>query len=310
MDESRWQRLFATEGYRRLKARETSMGRSFEDSTFRAFLLSDTLLARASELERTLKEWKRVRLDAPAARVLSYLPAGARLGARVYLLVKPRPNSFVFEAATNPAIMLYLDPARSAAELENTIAHELHHIGLSAACPERPSAGLPMGTQQALVWAGAFGARIETSDPKVEHPHELRVVLRSHEHHVLGLDVPVDDPARVRHAERLGDGQDDRQGLARCDPPLGGQLVTQVRAVQQLLDQEERAVVGLLPHVQHVDDVRVLDLRRALGLLEDPPDDILAPGDPGAQQLEGHAAPGPGVLGLVDGPHSAAAQNT
>ena len=40
-----WRRLFESEGYRRLKAREAAMGREFEDSTFRAFLLSDPLLA-------------------------------------------------------------------------------------------------------------------------------------------------------------------------------------------------------------------------------------------------------------------------
>lgn len=55
-----WERLFTSEGYRRLKAREHSMQRPFEDSTFRAFLMSDTLLARFGALEQTLGAWTRV----------------------------------------------------------------------------------------------------------------------------------------------------------------------------------------------------------------------------------------------------------
>ncbi|HYC31377.1 MAG TPA: DUF5700 domain-containing putative Zn-dependent protease [Gemmatimonadales bacterium] len=175
IDESRWRRLFATEGYRRLKARETAMGRAFQDSAFRAFLLSDTLLARGPRLERTLREWKRVRLDAPASRALAYLPAGAPLRARVYLLVKPHTNSFVFEAATDPAIMLYLDPGRSAAELENTIAHELHHIGYASGCAEPvEEAGTDSAVTAARQWISAFGegvAMLAAAGGPDVHPH-------------------------------------------------------------------------------------------------------------------------------------------
>jgi len=41
--DSDWQRLFATEGYIRLKKREAAMQRSFEDEEFKTFVLSDTL---------------------------------------------------------------------------------------------------------------------------------------------------------------------------------------------------------------------------------------------------------------------------
>ena len=49
-------------------------------------------------------------------------------------MIKPKTNSFVFEPASDPAIMLYLDPSRTRAQLENTVAHELHDIGYAAAC--------------------------------------------------------------------------------------------------------------------------------------------------------------------------------
>jgi hypothetical protein len=174
VEPSAWRRLFATEGYRRLKAREAAMGRGFEDSTFQAFLLSDTLLARAPALERTLAAWKTIRPDAPAARALAYLPRGTRLRARVYLLVKPRTNSFVFEVDTDPAIMLYLDPARTAAQLENTIAHELHHVGYAAACRSASDSAGDPAVSAALRWLGAFGEGVAmlaaAGGPEV-HPH-------------------------------------------------------------------------------------------------------------------------------------------
>jgi hypothetical protein len=52
--ESDWQRLFASEGYRRLKQREASLQRPFEDSTFRDFVLSADLLEHAATLRQTL----------------------------------------------------------------------------------------------------------------------------------------------------------------------------------------------------------------------------------------------------------------
>ncbi|HEU5040999.1 MAG TPA: DUF5700 domain-containing putative Zn-dependent protease, partial [Gemmatimonadales bacterium] len=174
--DSAWARLFASDGYRRLKARETAMGRAFEDSSFRAFLLSDTLLARSGELARALAGWKRVRPDGAAARALAYLPAGTRLRARVYLLVKPRTNSFVFEPDTDPAIMLYVDPARSPAELENTIAHELHHIGYAAACGEPDGSPADSAVAAARQWLGAFGegvAMLAAADGPDVHPHAV-----------------------------------------------------------------------------------------------------------------------------------------
>ena len=169
-----WSRLFETEGYRRLKARETAMGREFEDSSFRAFLVSDSLLRRAPALRRTLLQWKAARLDEAARRALAYLPAGTPIRARVYLLIKPKTNSFVFEANTAPAIMLYLDPTRTRAQLENTVAHELHHIGYAAACHSTPDAPADSTVSTAREWLGAFGegvAMLAAAGGPDVHPH-------------------------------------------------------------------------------------------------------------------------------------------
>ncbi|WP_243337569.1 hypothetical protein [Anaeromyxobacter soli] len=95
-------RLYATDAYVRLERRETEMKRAFTDAEFRAFVTSDALLDRRAALQRCFAAWQQADLQAAAERARRNLPTGARLRATVYLVVKP--NSFVFELATNPAI--------------------------------------------------------------------------------------------------------------------------------------------------------------------------------------------------------------
>ncbi|HEU4525868.1 MAG TPA: DUF5700 domain-containing putative Zn-dependent protease, partial [Gemmatimonadales bacterium] len=128
----------------------------------------------APALRRALLHWKAARYDEAARRALAYLPAGTPIRARVYLLIKPRTNSFVFEPTTDPAIMLYLDPTRTRAQLENTVAHELHHIGYAAACDSPTDAPADSTVATALQWLGAFGEGVAmlaaAGGPEV-HPH-------------------------------------------------------------------------------------------------------------------------------------------
>jgi hypothetical protein len=171
--EASWRKLFSTEGYHRLKSREAAMGRAFEDSAFRAFMMSDTLLRRTADLRRTLDSWRNTDLGTARRKALAYLPAGTRIRAKVYLLVKPRPNSFVFEVDSDPAIMLYLDPSRTTAQLENTVAHELHHIGYARACHSAPDVK-DSAVAVARHWLGAFGegvAMLAAAGSPVVHPH-------------------------------------------------------------------------------------------------------------------------------------------
>jgi len=154
-----WRRLFTSEPYLRLQKREASLGRDFTDADFRAFVLSEELRGKAPALRRTLEEWKRADLQAIGLRILPYLPRDARVAAKVYPMIKPKTNSFVFEPATNPAIFLYLDPEQSRSEFENVVAHESHHIGFAGlrdGSKER-LASLPAHARQAAEWMGAFG---------------------------------------------------------------------------------------------------------------------------------------------------------
>lgn len=176
--EQDWQRLFSTEGYTRLRKRELAMGRSFEDADFKSFMLSDNLASRAAALEETLEKWKRADVSGAAGRALLYLPQGARIRAKIYPVIKPIENSFVFEVKTDPAIFLYLDPKTSREQFENTLAHELHHIGYGGSCPpaeaEQEIAALPENARTVVKWLGAFGeglAMLAAAGGPGVHPH-------------------------------------------------------------------------------------------------------------------------------------------
>jgi len=175
-DSADWRRLFATEPYVRLKAREASMGRAFTDDDFRAFVLSDSLAARAAALRGALADWRRADLTAAAARAFAYLPADARIRARVFPVIKPKTNSFVYEPSTDPAIFLYLNPDQTQAQFANTVAHELHHIGYASVSARYDSAiaGLPPDAHAAAEWIGAFGegfAMLAAAGGPDVHPH-------------------------------------------------------------------------------------------------------------------------------------------
>lgn len=176
--EADWQRLFSSEGYVRLKKREAAMQRAFEDSEFKVFILSDKLADRAQGLQETLDKWKRADSSEAARRALAYLPVGARIKAKIYPMIKPHENSFVFEVNTDPAIFLYLDPSVTREQFGNTLAHELHHIGYGGSCPSKQTAEgiskLPQTTRSVIKWIGAFGegfAMLAAAGGLDVHPH-------------------------------------------------------------------------------------------------------------------------------------------
>jgi len=178
LSEEDWQSLFTSEGFRRLQQRERSMGNSFTNDDFRTFVLSDSLLQQTESLSYTLNKWLKMDLDEAAHRALTYLPIDAQLIAKIYPAIKPKPNSFVFESETNPAIFLYLDPKISAEKLLNTLAHELHHIGHAtydkAVLESNWWKALPAPKRAALEWIFAFKeglAMLAAAGGPDIHPH-------------------------------------------------------------------------------------------------------------------------------------------
>jgi hypothetical protein len=170
--------IFESEGYRRLKAREHSMGRKFEDADFRVFLESEELAARKEGLQKILEEWKKADVAGIGRSVLKYLPASATIKAKIYPVIKPATNSFVFDLQNDPAIFLYLDENLTRPKFENTLAHELHHIGFGTACPTAEAKlaekQLSEGEKKVLRWTGAFGegfAMLAAAGGPDLHPH-------------------------------------------------------------------------------------------------------------------------------------------
>jgi hypothetical protein len=178
--EADWQRVFSSEGYVRLKARETSMKRAFEDADFKTFVFSDQMAERAPALEQTLARWRSADVTGAARLALAYLPKAARIKAKIYPVIKPRENSFVFDVKHDPAIFLYLDPAVSREKFENTVAHELHHIGYATNCPGKRTSDeiekLAPAARTVLTWIGGFGegfAMLAAAGGPDIHPHAV-----------------------------------------------------------------------------------------------------------------------------------------
>ena len=91
--------------------------------------------------------------------MLDYLPSDAVMHAKVYPVIKPGANSFVWELSSDPTIFLYLNPEVSCEKFENTVTHELHHIGLGSVGPiyDKKIAALREPALTAANWIGAFG---------------------------------------------------------------------------------------------------------------------------------------------------------
>ena len=112
------------------------------------------------------------------------------------------------------------------------------------------------------------GARDQRGDAPVDQVH----LAERSDHHVLGLDVAVDDAAAVRVRDRVADVQEDVQ-----HPVEGVAVVGQARRVPQHIEQRlpanqpHREARAAADHRQLVnrDDVRVLELGGDLGLLEE-----------------------------------------
>lgn len=177
LEEADWDRIFHSEGYQRLVKREHSLHRPLGEAQFKTFFLNDVLPARAAALRQTLAQWKALDVGLAGQKALAYLPAGAKIQARIYPVIKPASNSFVFEGN---AIFLSLDPAKSPGMVENMLIHELHHIGYGSVFPaaavKTALQALPEGTRRAYDWISAFGegmAMLAAAGGPDIHPHAL-----------------------------------------------------------------------------------------------------------------------------------------
>ena len=121
-----------------------------------------------------------------------------------------------------------------------------------------------MSVGSAGVWVGALGSTAPGApgDAEVEHLHDPVVA----HHHVLGLDVAVDEPAPVGGRERarhVGEPADagDGSGASVAD------RLAQRAALDELHDDVGRPVV--LADVEDGDGVRVVERRGGARLAEE-----------------------------------------
>lgn len=174
--EADWRALFATEPYRWLEEREAALGAAFDDGQFEAFVRSDEARKHRSDWARALAQLEKTDPRTLGARVLEWLPEGARIRARVFPEIKPHRNSFVWARdGEEPAIFMALD-RQTRNQFENTMAHECHHIGLHSLEPRQESAraGLSPRATVTLRWMMAFGegeAMLAAAGTAQRHPH-------------------------------------------------------------------------------------------------------------------------------------------
>lgn len=97
--------LFTTEPFARLKKREAAMHRPLTNADFEKFMLSEELLGERNA-SRAVRDWKQADLQEAATRVPEYLPAECVIRTKVFPVIKPLHNSFVFDLDVDPGIFL------------------------------------------------------------------------------------------------------------------------------------------------------------------------------------------------------------
>ena len=143
-----------------------------------------------------------------------------------------------------------------------------------------------------------------TGNAEVRHLH---AAVPKH-HHVLGLDVPVDDAAAVGVLQRLHDLVDEVQRLppVQAAAPLA-HILLQGDAVDQLHDDELAAVH--LADVVHGDDIGVGQHGNGLGLVVEAAAQILVGSQLAFQNFDRHIAVQTMAVGAIDDGHAAGAQH-
>src|ERR1700744_6001399 len=106
--DSDWNVLTNTLPYQEVQAREASFHNSFSNDDFKKFVESGKLAPQAADLAKTLNVWRNEDMQAIGNSVISYLPPGATIRAKVFILIKPASNSFVWNRpGEDKAIFLY-----------------------------------------------------------------------------------------------------------------------------------------------------------------------------------------------------------
>ena len=191
-------------------------------------------------------------------------------------------------------------PLKGQAAGEHLIEH--HACGVDVApCVDAVSPGLFRGDvvdrAQCLLGQG-LGGVLQTGDAEVGHLH---AAVPQH-HHVLGLDIPVDDAAAVCVGEAPHDLGDEVQRL----PPVQLAPLLHILLEGDAVDQLHDDVLHIAApgHVVHRHDVGVGELGDSLGLRVEPAAEVLVLGQVALEDLDRNQAVEPVAFGLVDHRHA------
>ena len=125
------------------------------------------------------------------------------------------------------------------------------------------------------------------------------------EQNVRRLHVAVHETARVGCVQRARHLREQSRRVGRIEP-AALQPVSQVAPLDVAHGDEEEVVRG--PRLVDRDDVRVVDRGGQLRLAQEAVAERRVLGDPGGEQLQRNAPLQPQILGQVDDPHAADAQ--
>ncbi len=129
---------------------------------------------------------------------------------------------------------------------------------------------------------------------------------RTGDEHVRRLDVAVHEPLDMRRVQRRSDLRHELGGQALVEMAALRDQLGHVDALDVAHDDVQLPVVGLAGAIER-DHVRVLDLRRDLGLAAEALAEVAIAGQFRGDHLDRHRALEPHVGGAVDDAHAAAA---
>ena len=191
-------------------------------------------------------------------------------------------------------------PLEGQAAGEHLIQHHAGGVDVAAGVDPVPP-GLFRGDvvdgAQGLLGQG-LGGVLQAGDAEVGHLH---AAVPQH-HHVLGLDVPVDDAPAVGVGEAPHDLGDEVQGL----PPVQLAPLLHVLLQRDAVDELHDDIFDIAApgHVVHRHDVGMGQLGDSLGLRVEAAAEVLVLGQITLQDLDGHQPVQPVALGLVDHRHA------
>jgi hypothetical protein len=147
----------------------------------------------------------------------------------------------------------------------------------------------------------------EVRDDDTRRPRRAGV----EQHHVIGFEIAVNDPGRVRGRERTSHLFNDCTGLIDTERAQPAKPLRERLSLQQLHRHERHRACGafarpVLEEIEDAADVRVRHLSRQLDLAPETLGGPFMDRDLGADRLERDAFPERQVLGLVQFAHAPA----